>query len=169
MVNKLQRREANPITCVVCNLLIQIKSNTLHHLYGRYIGGSHAPSKNCHLAGYTDFSFVHILPVKLSVEEFQMKNASEIARYVSRTKKNKPYTKSRHSDQSWLETNINSEKTLQSLRLRYVVLHKSVNLAICLSLLFIEPFFGLLCGSFSIYLWVFSFRLHAYVSPNVRP
>ncbi|XP_028401217.1 transmembrane prolyl 4-hydroxylase-like isoform X1 [Dendronephthya gigantea] len=56
--------------------------------------------------------------LKLSEDEFEKKDVGGIIRFVSLTKRKKPYTKSRHSEQTWLETDRNSEKTLQSLRKR---------------------------------------------------
>ena len=62
---------------------------------------------------------VRLLLVKISTEEFEKKDINGLIRYVARAKRKKPYTKSRNSNQTWLETDRNSVKTLQSLRQRY--------------------------------------------------
>ena len=62
---------------------------------------------------------VRLLLVKISTEEFEKKDINGLIRYVARVKRKKPYTKSRNSNQTWLETDRNSVKTLQSLRQRY--------------------------------------------------
>ncbi|CAB4034400.1 transmembrane prolyl 4-hydroxylase-like [Paramuricea clavata] len=56
--------------------------------------------------------------LKISMDEFQKKDGKAVIRFVSRLKRNKPYTKSRNSNQTWLTTDRNSGKTLQSLRQR---------------------------------------------------
>lgn len=52
------------------------------------------------------------------MEEFRKRNLQNIFQYVSEIKERKPYTKSRNSNQTWLDTDDDSVKTLQSLRLR---------------------------------------------------
>ena len=66
---------------------------------------------------------IHFLSVKISMDEFQEKDIKGLIRFVARTKRSKPYTKSRNSNQTWLETDRNSVKTLQSLRQRYAILN----------------------------------------------
>ncbi len=52
------------------------------------------------------------------MDEFQKKHIKEMMTFVAGIKISKPYTKSRNSNQTWLETDRNSVKTLQSLRQR---------------------------------------------------
>ncbi|XP_046839022.1 transmembrane prolyl 4-hydroxylase-like isoform X2 [Xenia sp. Carnegie-2017] len=58
----------------------------------------------------------------ISMEEFRKRNLQNIFQYVSEIKERKPYTKSRNSNQTWLDTDDDSVKTLQSLRLRLLKL-----------------------------------------------
>jgi hypothetical protein len=57
--------------------------------------------------------------VRIKTDEFEKEDAKKVIQFVAHTKRNKPHTKSRYSNQTWLETDKSSAKTLQVLRHRY--------------------------------------------------
>ena len=56
---------------------------------------------------------------KINFEEFEQRDIREMAKFIARVKEDKPHTKSRHSQQAWIEsTSGRSDSVLASIEER---------------------------------------------------
>ena len=55
---------------------------------------------------------------KISFEEFQQRDTQAMAKFIAQVKQDKPQTKSRHSQQAWIQNYSKSDRVMASLQKR---------------------------------------------------
>lgn len=63
--------------------------------------------------------FTVVIVEKISFQEFKLRNIKEMAKFIGKVKQQQPHTKSRHSQQAWIESvSARSDSVIASIQER---------------------------------------------------